>query len=97
MMSLVQYYTQAAKKSQWNYKLWLRYLNKSIHREKIELSDSDVETLIRSGNLEVWQAAFLKLAVQPGSLPWKLTVKYSEPADNWRFHEFLEKRKLKSE
>ncbi len=95
MMSWVEYYEIAAIEAQWNFKLWLRYLNKSIQRDKINLSDKDIETILNSDKLQDWQRYFLKQAVKVNTLPWKMTVEYSEPADFWRLREYIKKRALK--
>lgn len=42
-MSWTEYYIQAAKKSKWNFELWLRYLNKAIQRDGILLTSQEID------------------------------------------------------
>lgn len=96
-MKLADYYIQAAEKSRWDYKLWIRYLNKNIQRENINLTDKDVKEIIESPSLEKWQKSILKLAMKKGSIIWEIVVEYSEPAQTWRLDEFKRKWKEKME
>ena len=89
-MSLVSYYLQGAKESQWDFALWVRYLNKSIRRYKNGLIETDVAEIIDSGQLEKWQEAILKMAMKKKSVMWQWVVGYSEPADTVRYREFVE-------
>jgi hypothetical protein len=78
-MTWIEYYLKAAEKSKWNLELWVRYLNKTIHRDEILLSREEIEILIHSEKLTSVQRIFLELAVQPDTLPWQMTVEMSEP------------------
>ncbi|WP_096818923.1 hypothetical protein [Lactococcus fujiensis] len=79
-MSWTEYYIQAAKKSKWNFELWLRYLNKAIQRDGILLTSQEIDCLLQSEDLTSFQKIFLELAVQEGTTPWEMTVEMSEPA-----------------
>lgn len=80
-MTWKEYYVQAAQKSRWNDKLWVRYLNKAIQREQIFLSAQDISDLTASSDLTNFQKQFLKLAVKKNSAEWQETISQSEPSN----------------
>ncbi|CAM3181212.1 hypothetical protein GHI93_09935 [Lactococcus hircilactis] len=79
-MSWTDYFIHAAKKSQWDIELWMRYLNKAIQRDQNSLSSRDLEILLKSDVLTSFQKVFLELACEKGTTPWQMTVEMSEPS-----------------
>lgn len=79
-MTWTEYLVMAARKSRWDFGLWVRYLNKVIHREEIFLSAEDIDFLLHSPALTSYQRIFLELACQKDTAPWEMTVSLSEPA-----------------
>lgn len=77
-MTWIEYFENAAQKSQQDSFLWVRYLNKGIQREQLYLSESEIDFLVHSHRLTLFQRVFLKLAVQEGTTPWEITVSLSE-------------------
>ena len=80
VMSWIKYYEKAAVKAEYDTFLWIRYLNKSIQRDQIWLTKEDINSLLNSNKLLSYQRVFLKLAVEPGTTAWEITVSLSEPA-----------------
>ncbi|AYG00121.1 hypothetical protein [Lactococcus allomyrinae] len=79
-MTWIEYYIEAAKKSRDDSELWIRYLNKAIQRDKIDLSKNEIDYLTHCEELSAFQKMVLKEACKPGTLSWEKTVVISEPA-----------------
>ena len=64
----VGYMIEGAKQSRYNASHWFRYLRKIVDGDKILLLPKDIEALIASGELTMFQIVTLKRAVQPGTI-----------------------------
>ena len=73
MSNNVLYYENAALDSKYNKDHWFRYLRKFIISEGCKLSDSEIQELLSSSKLTMYQKVTLKRAVIPGT-PTNLKV-----------------------
>jgi hypothetical protein len=73
----VAYLRRGAKRSGDSLYLWIRYLNKFINNDTIQISDQTVAELMKSDDLMAFQKAWLQLSVQENSGPYTVTNNYS--------------------
>lgn len=78
ILNSYEFFKVAAKKSRYDYSLWVRYLNKVIQRDKFLISNIDVEIACKIVDFTSFQKSFLKAAMIKGSEPWNLVVSLSE-------------------
>ena len=88
---LYYYMINSAKDSKGDERLWLLYLRKVITKEKIKLSKEDINALLSSSELTMYQKATLERAVIVGTPTYKRVISLNEKA-KLRYVELLKKR-----
>lgn len=73
----------ASIRSKYDFKLWVRYLNKVIQRDKIYLTIDDYQYFNESNIPTTFQKIFLKLAMERGTKPWEIVVSMSEKQNDF--------------
>lgn len=66
--SKVSYMIEGARQSRFNAAHWFRYLRKCVDGDAVLLNSDDVDLLINSGELTMYQIITLKRAMQPGTI-----------------------------
>lgn len=66
-MTWYDFMIHAAKKSRYKAKPWFRYLKVVIFEDHTHLTDEDIQNLLNSNELTMFQKVTLKCAVQIGS------------------------------
>lgn len=88
---LYYYMINSAKDSKGDERLWFLYLRKVITKEKIKLSNEDINALLSSSELTMYQKATLERAVIVGTPIYKRVISLNEKA-KLRYVELLKKR-----
>ena len=79
-MTDYEYMIFAAKRSRFNGRHWFRYLRKVIFKDYTYLSNMNVQRLLSSDELTLFQKVTLKCAVQIGSPTHVHVVSLGKPA-----------------
>ena len=81
MMTWYEFMINAAKESRYSARHWFRYLRKVIFEDYTYLTDEDIEKLLTSNELTMFQKVTLKCAVQIGSPTHAYVVSINEPVN----------------
>ncbi|MCL2320831.1 MAG: hypothetical protein FWC47_01845 [Oscillospiraceae bacterium] len=90
-MTWLEYMTGAAKQSRYNARHWFRYLCKVIFEDKSNLTEHDIEELLKSDELTNFQKITLKFAMQDQSDTRKYIVSLNQKAKLKNWENLLEK------
>lgn len=91
MTNLYNYMINSAKDSKYNSRQWFLYLRKVITKEKIKLSQEDINALLSSSELTMYQKVTLERAVVYGSPTYQRVISLNEKA-KLRYVELLKRR-----
>ena len=80
-MNWLEFYQDAAAKTRGNLYLWARYLNKSIQKNEIALTDAEAAEVLASEKLSHLQKVFFKLSLEEGTAPNVLVTSLSEASE----------------
>ena len=87
----IQYLIHAAEQSRYNAKHWLRYLRKQIKGETVLLTPAEVESIIESGELTMYQTISLKRAMTPGTPTYHYVSALNQRAETPMIDQILRK------
>lgn len=92
-MTWYEFMINAAKQSRHNARHWFRYLRKVIFEDYTHLTDEDVERLLVSDELTVFQKVSLEFAVQQGSPTHEHVISLNKSAKIDEVRQLLEEYK----
>ena len=78
--SNVDFLIYGAKESKTHLKQFLRYLRKFIYRSGNKINNEDIEELLKSKDLTIWQKVLLKRVLNTKSFTYKYVTSLNEPA-----------------
>jgi len=83
------YLLNVSQDCKYNLKQWFRYLRKFITREKIHLTDKDIEMLLNSSELSNIQKVSLERALTKGSDTYEHVVSLNEKTKLENLRKFI--------
>lgn len=78
-MSFVNFFINGAIDSKGNAQHWFRYLRKMIKDDKVILSQEEINELLKSDSLSLFQKVTLERAVSPGSPTFEFVSALNKP------------------
>ena len=87
----VQYMINAAEQSRFNAKHWLRYLRKQVRDEEVLLTPVEIESIVDSGALTMYQVISLKRAMEKGTPTNQYVVSLNQPSETPMLDQILRK------
>ena len=85
----LNYMIEGAKRSRYNSAQWFRYLRKVVDGNRTLLTSEEIEVLINSGMLTMFQKITLKRAMQPGTLTNSRVVRLNQRTNTPMVNEVL--------
>ena len=79
-MSIINYFITGANESKGNAKHWFRYLRKMIKNDKIIISNNDINELLNSNELSMFQKITLERVILTYSPTFKYVSSLNKPA-----------------
>jgi len=92
MVGNIAYVENAAVHSKNNARHWMRYLRKLIDTNGSILSPSEVDKLLASEHLSMYQKVSLRAALLPGTETHEFVTKLNMPAQKVSIEELMTKR-----
>jgi len=92
-MTYYEYMIGAAEQSRYNARHWFRYLRKVIFESTSYLTDEDVNALLNSEELTLFQKITLKSAIDTSSPTHDYVISLNKPTELRYFNQLMEKMK----